>query len=122
MYQPPLHPPLNLPEPLPHTHTHAERTTTNRVIPAVSHAGCGQSYISVDRQVQQFFFFFLSFYLFWGPHQWACRILAPQSGIEPALPAVEAQNFNPWPASEVPSNLFFFFFFIIKMLSILACN
>ena len=31
-----------------------------------------------------------------------CGILVPQPGIEPLLPAVEAQSFNHWTAREVP--------------------
>ena len=30
----------------------------------------------------------------------ACGILVPQSGIEPTLPALEAQNLNHWTTSE----------------------
>ena len=36
------------------------------------------------------FFFLLFFFLFW-PHPVACRILVPRLGIEPVLPAMEAQ-------------------------------
>ena len=31
-----------------------------------------------------------------------CGILVPRPGIEPLLPAVEAQSFNHWTAREVP--------------------
>ena len=32
----------------------------------------------------------------------ACRILVPRPGIEPMLPAKEAQSLNHWNAKEVP--------------------
>ena len=40
-------------------------------------------------------------FFFW-PCQMACRILIPQPGIEPMLPAVEAQSPNHWTTREVP--------------------
>ena len=43
----------------------------------------------------------LFFFLFW-PCCAACRILVPRPGIEPMLPAVEAQILNHWTAREVP--------------------
>jgi len=37
----------------------------------------------------------------------ACRILVPQPGIEPLLPALEVWSLNHWTAREVPKfNLF----------------
>ena len=36
-------------------------------------------------------------------------ILVPRPGMEPALPALEAQSLNHWTAREVPVLLFFFF-------------
>ena len=36
-------------------------------------------------------------------------ILVPQPGIEPTLPALEAQSFNHGTAREVPALIFFFF-------------
>ena len=38
----------------------------------------------------------------------ACRILVPQSGIEPVPPAIEAQVLNHWTAREVPVMLCLF--------------
>ena len=35
----------------------------------------------------------------------ACGSLVPQPGIEPVLPALEAQNLNHWTAREVPAVL-----------------
>ena len=41
-----------------------------------------------------FLSFFLSFFFFCGSA--ACGILVPQTGIEPAPPALEAQSLNHW--------------------------
>ena len=35
-----------------------------------------------------------------------CGILVPQLGIEPVLPALEAQGLNCWTAREVPEKCF----------------
>lgn len=43
---------------------------------------------------------FVAVFTFW-PHRTACRVLAPQSGIEPALPTVEAQSLNRWTAEVI---------------------
>ena len=43
---------------------------------------------------------------FWLCHT-ACKILAPQPGIEPVLPAVEAWSPNHWKAREIPSKWYF---------------
>ena len=43
----------------------------------------------------------LWFILFW-PHREVCRILVPQSGIEPSPPAVKVQSLNHWTTREVP--------------------
>ena len=37
----------------------------------------------------------------------ACGIPVPWSGVEPVLPAVEAQSLNHWTAREVPEGLIF---------------
>ena len=34
----------------------------------------------------------------------ACRILAPQSGVKPGLPALEAWSLNHWTARDVPGD------------------
>ena len=47
------------------------------------------------------FFLIHLYFLFW-PHCAACRILVPQLGIEPMLPAVEVWSLNHWTAREVP--------------------
>ena len=55
------------------------------------------------------FYFYLSV-LFFGLRRAACRVLVPQPGIEPALPAVEEQSLNHWAARGFPAVFFFFFF------------
>ena len=62
-------------------------------------------------KIVRLFFFFSFFFLFW-PQQEACRILAPQPGIKPVPPAVEAQSPNHWTAREVPIRLFIFLFLL----------
>ena len=44
-------------------------------------------------------------FIFWL-HRAACRILVPQPGIEPGLPAVEARSPHHWTAREFPVNDF----------------
>ena len=55
---------------------------------------CSLRLVLFYQKFQKFFFFF------W-PHLVACGILVPQSGIEPALPAVELWSLNHWTAREV---------------------
>ena len=59
------------------------------------------SYIwAVELRVSVFFFFF-----FW-PLPAACKIFAPQPGVEPESPAVEAWSPNHWTTREFPSSFF----------------
>ena len=44
----------------------------------------------------------LFYFSFWPCHT-ACRILVPQSGIEPVPPAVETQSLNHWTTREFSS-------------------
>ena len=57
--------------------------------------------VCVLQLMSQKIFYFLFIYLFWLRHS-ACGILVPRPGIEPAPPAVEAQNLNHWTIREVP--------------------
>ena len=56
--------------------------------------------------IQQIFFLLFSFLIFWHCRM-ACRTLVPQSGVEPAPPAVEGRSFNHWTPREVPDRLTF---------------
>ena len=51
-----------------------------------------------SRNFLSFFFFFIALH--------AMRLLVPQPGTEPKLPAVEAWNFNHWTTREVPEDIF----------------
>ena len=42
-------------------------------------------------------------FLFFWPCHLECGILAPQPGIEPVPPALEARSLNHWTAREFPS-------------------
>ena len=53
------------------------------------------------------FFSFLSFLFTFCPCGRACRILVPQPGMEPALPAVEVQSPRHWTTREFPGTTFF---------------
>ena len=44
--------------------------------------------------------------MFW---LWACGILVPQPGMEPALPTLEAQSLNQWTTRAVPFYLLLLF-------------
>ena len=57
---------------------------------------------------KKFFFFCLyCFLLFGGLHHWARGILAPQPGIKPTSPALEAWRLNHWTTSLLSSFLSF---------------
>ena len=67
-------------------------------------------------------------YIYIWPHCVACGILVPQSGIEAAPPAAEAQSPNLWTAREVLVihiyTLFFIVFFTmvyLKVFKIVPC-
>ena len=45
-------------------------------------------------------------FVFVLPSHVACGILVPQPGIEPLLPATEAQSLNHWTTREVPHGEF----------------
>ena len=47
-----------------------------------------------------------AFFFFFMPRHLACGILGPQPGIEPMLPATEAQSLNQWTTGEVPHGEF----------------
>ena len=49
---------------------------------------------------------------FFGPR--VCRILASQSGIEPASPALKSGSLNHWTIREAPKYLFLIFFKMSK--------
>lgn len=59
----------------------------------------------LENVVGFFFFFFSSFkkifFFFWLPHS-ACRLLVPQTVVEPMPPAVDMQSPNHWSAQEFP--------------------
>ena len=50
--------------------------------------------------------FFVLIYLFFWPHHVACKILAPQPGIEPVPPALGARSLNHWTTREVSRKYF----------------
>ena len=52
------------------------------------------------------FLFVCLFFCFFGLGHLAERMLAPRSGIEPMLPAVEERSLNHWTAGEVPDAIF----------------
>ena len=58
---------------------------------------------SFSIKYQRLYFIFILF--FWPCHK-VCKILVPQSGIEPVLPAtaVEEQGPNHWTTREFPNN------------------
>ena len=55
---------------------------------------------SISHIVFNLFLFFLIFKKFWLYHA-TCKILAPQPGIKPMLPALEVQSLNQWTSREV---------------------
>ena len=51
-----------------------------------------------------YFHFYLRNFFFFALH--SMRLLVPQPGTEPELPAVEAWNFNHWTTKEVLEDIF----------------
>ena len=74
---------------------------TNPKQVAVALGACIRSWKNFEESAHEehFFFLLLFFFLFW-PHPVACRILVPGLGIEPVLPAMEAQVLTTGPLPE----------------------
>ena len=68
------------------------------------HAAFLMNYI--DDRITFFWWVFFLFVCFFATLRVVCRILVPQLGIKPMLPAVEVQILNHWMSREVPQITF----------------
>ena len=82
----------------------------------VEHHFCLRKGVYLSLSLSLFFFFLLCCA--------ACRILVPQPGFEPMLPALGVWSFNHWTAWEVPIYIYFYhpYYMPGKMPDVYRCN